>query len=210
MISDSIISFIFLYLIPFNNFYLFAIKNWIYNILLLIFTIKSIKNKLMPLYRQLRFEQLLRTFFAIGYKAKLIIFIKVILFSLLYSLTFIILPFLQSIYINKYEKAFHINYYINIACEMSFSIILAILFYPTKITIFFYLPVIYDYNSRYFSTKISKTNEKINNFSNLTKKDLKKKYSPKRIPIVLIKPFNIKNNSYNDIFIGIVEDKKIN
>ena len=59
--------------------------------------LRSIKKSMIPLYRQLRFEQSLKTFFAIGYKAKLIVYIKVIVFSIIYSLTFIILPFFQII-----------------------------------------------------------------------------------------------------------------
>ena len=45
-------------------------------------TIKSIQKRMIPLYRQLRFEQSLRTFFAIGYKAKLIVYAKEIFFLL--------------------------------------------------------------------------------------------------------------------------------
>ena len=88
------------------------------------------------------------------------------------------------------------------------SFFLSILFFPTKTTIFYYLPVVYDYNTRYFSTIISEKNETINKISKLSKADLKKKYSKKNIPIVLIKPFNIKNNSYNDLFIGKIEEPK--
>ena len=205
---ESIISLFFLFCIPFNCFYLFTIKNWIYHIFLLIMALRSIKKSMIPLYRQLRFEQSLKTFFAIGYKAKLIVYIKVIVFSIIYSLTFIILPFFQIIYVNKIRGAFYINYFITIGCEMILSFFLSILFFPTKTTIFYYLPVVYDYNTRYFSTIISEKNETINKISKLSKTDLKKKYSKKNIPIVLIKPFNIKNNSYNDLFIGKIEESK--
>ena len=210
-IFDSLITLFFLYIIYFipslNNFYLFAIKNWIMHLVLLLFTIKCIKTKFIPLYRQFRFEQSKRTFFILAYKIKIIIYLKVVIFSIIYSLIFIILPFAEIINsLDKYPIAFYLHYYINTICEIILCFILSILFFPVKISFLYYLPVFYDYNSRKFIAKISKENEKINNISNLINKQLKK-YKDKDIPIVFINPFS-DNNSFQKLYIGKVENSK--
>lgn len=86
------------------------------------------------------------------------------------------------------------------------SILFSVLFYPNKITVFFYLPVIFDYNSRRIITIIGKENRRINNISNLTKKTLKKKHLKEKIPIVLIKPYDSINKSYDYLKLGTVEN----
>lgn len=208
---DSLISLFFIYIIYFipsvDNFFLLLTKNCIYHLVIFIYAIKSFITKLIPLYRQYKFEESLRNFFAIGYKAKLIIYLKIIIFSLIYCSLFFILPFVEIWYsLHRYTKGFYFVYYINTAFEMFLAFIIAIIFFPSKITFFYYLPIYYDFDSRTIITKISKENKKINNISNLTKEDLKKKYVKENLPIVFIGPFFSINNYFNNnISVGIVE-----
>ena len=208
-IFDSCFSIFFLYIIFFipslNNYYFFALKNWIMHLVVLLYAIKCMKEKFMPLYRQYKFEKERKTFFTIAYKLKLIIYSKILLFTFIYCLVFIILPFIEIAYsFNKYAEAFLFNYYINASCEMFLCFILSIMFFPFKISFLFYLPIYYDYNSRKFVAKISKEDEKVNNISNLTKKVLKSE-KKENIPIVLMNPYS-DNNNYNKLYIGKTEN----
>ena len=82
---------------------------------------------MIPSYRQYKFEQIQHSFFVIGYKAKLIIYIKLLIFSLIYSLSNIILPIFQYIYVIEYTEAFFFNHYINVICEIFKYFILSII-----------------------------------------------------------------------------------
>ena len=174
------------------------------HLVLLLYTIKCIKLNFIPFYRQYQFEKRRKTFFAIGYKLKIIIYLKILIFTIIYCLVFILLPFIEIIYsLNKYAEAFYYNYYFNVGCEMFLGFILSIMYFPIKISFLFYLPVYYDYNSRRFVAKISKENEKINDISNLTKNALKN-HKKENMPIVLISPYSDKN-IYNKLHVGSIE-----
>ena len=210
-VFDSLSTIFCLYIIYFipslSNYYFFALKNWILHLVLLLYTIKCIKEKFIPLYRQYQFEKRRKTFFVIGYKLKIIIYLKILIFTIIYCLAFILLPFIEIIYsLNRYAEAFYYNYYFNASCEMFLGFILSIMYFPVKISFLFYLPIYYDYNSRRFVAKISKENEKINDISNL-KKYILKKHKKENMPIVLICPYSDKN-IYNKLHIGNIENTK--
>ena len=210
---ESLCSTIFIYIIYFipaiNSYFLLTIKSIIEHIVLLIYTIKCIKKRFMPLYYQYLFEKQLRTILAIGYKAKLIIYSKIIIFSLLYSIGFIILPIIEmSFDIHALAMAFYYRYYINVIFEIFLSFFLSIIFFPAKITVFYYLPIKYDYNSRKIIVNIIKEENKRsnNNISHLTQRLLNKNYKKKELPIVFMKPFSkINNILYKDIILGKIE-----
>ena len=108
--------------------------------------------------------------------------------------------------LNKHCFGFYFNYSLNIGLEMLFSIILFIMFFPLKMSLFYFYPVYYDYESIIFSAKIEK--EKNDNISMLKKHILKEEYQEKEYPIVLINPFAKNLNEFSDVHIGIVETPK--
>ena len=209
-IFESLCNLFFIYIIYFipavDNYNLFTIKSTIEHIILLLYTIKSIKKRFIPLYKQYLFETKLKTILAIAYKAKLMIYSKIIIFSLLYSIGILILPIIEmNLSIHEMAQVYYYHYYINIALEMLFGFILSIIFFPVKITVFYYLPIFYDYNSRKILVNINKEENKESNFniSNLSKILLNKKYKKEKLPIVLMKPFSENNNiAYKDIILG--------
>ena len=214
-IFESICSLFFIYIIYFipsvNNYYLFIMKSLIEHIVLLLYTIKCIIKRFIPLYKQYLFEKRFKTIIAISYKVKLYVYSKIIIFSLIYSLAFILLPLFVKIFsINDYAEVFYYNYYINVGLEIFLGFILGILFYPVKITVLYYLPVKYDYNSKKILIKI-KNNENLNNISKLTKGKLKYEYKKDNLPVVLMKPFaNINNNDnilLQNMIIGTIENE---
>ena len=177
------------------------------HLVLLLYTIKCIKEKFIPLYLQYQFEKKRKTILSIGYKLKIIIYLKILIFTIIYCLVFILLPFIEIINsLNKYAEAFYYNVYFNVGCEMFLCFILSIIYFPVRISFLFYLPIYYDYNSRRFVAKISKENEKINDISNLTNKTLKN-HKKENMPIVLISPYSDKN-IYNKLHIGYIENIK--
>ena len=211
VIIESLCNVFFLYIIYFfptvNNYNLFISKSLLEHIVLLLQTIKCIKRRLIPLYNQYLFETKLKTILAIDYKAKLIIYLKIVIFSLIYNIGFIILPFIE-IYLSIPDLAqvFYYHYYINVGLEILYGNILGILFYPLKVSVLYFLPIKYDYNSRKMIVKINKE-EKNNNISNLSKRLLKTKYKEEQLPIILLKPFSRNNNIvYKDIIIGNTEN----
>ena len=212
-LCDSLSSLFFIYIVYFipsiNNFYFFSLKNITEHILLLIHLIKSIKKKFIPLYKQYKIEKRLRTIFAISYKIKLIIYIKILAFGFIYCIAFILLPFIEIIYsLNHYIEIFYYNYYFNIGLELFFELMVGVIFFPLKLSILYYLPIHYDYNSRILKAKIDKENERNNNISSLSKNILKKKFVKENLPIVLLNPFSNENNVINNLHIGLVKNKK--
>lgn len=195
------------YLMPnFESFYFFMYRNLMEHMILLIFIIRSFNLKFIPLYRQYKFEVHLRTRLIEIYRTKMIIYGKILLFGFLYSISFIILPFIELIMkININIRVFYINYYFNILIEFFLLIILGILFFPFKISIFYYFPIKYDYDSYNFITEIKEKDENVLNISNLKKNELKNEYQKNDFPIVFINPFIKKDNVFKGLHIGIID-----
>ena len=160
----------------------------------------------ISLYKHYRLERRIRTILTLAYKYKLIIYTKVIIYSFLYSLGFIIISFMIISSHSKDDKEEYI-FYLNIALELFFSIIFAILFFPLRNSLFYYFEVNYDYNSITFVAQIKLNNEKNMKISNLKQKRMKNEYLKHQYPLVLVEPFTKTNNLLNgpNIHVGIVK-----
>ena len=198
-----------IYFIPsINNYYLFLIKSFFEHCTILVVTIISFCNNFNRLFKQYKFDRRLRTILTIGYRIKVIIYGKVILFSFLYSIAFILLYLIEMIYsIYLTTFSFYYNYAFNIGLEMFFGILLSIFFSSFKISFLFYYPIYYDYDSLRFSAKIKECKEKEFKISNLKKNMIKNEYQKKEYPLILINPFTKTDNVFKDFHIGMVEKK---
>ena len=211
-VFNSITSMFFIYIIYFipqlNNHYLFLIRDIIENIILLAFIIKAIIKILMPLYRQFRIENGLGNILAKSYKIKLVFHGKIVAFSLLYSIGFILFPFIEMKYnVHNYAKVFYYNYYFKIILEMFFGILFVVLFFPMKVSFLYFLPLYFDYENIKYISEIN-NNEKEMDISNLTKSLIQKEFQGKNksiLPIVLVNPFYNKNSLFNNLHVGIFE-----
>ena len=164
-----------------------------------------IKDKFYRLYRQYKVEKRFRTIIFISYKLKLIIYFKVLIFAFFYCFTFFVFHiFLLTSKINYYADGFFYYYLIIIAIEIFFTIVLGIIFYPSKISIMYYLPIVYDYDSLNFIAEIKQEKENDMNISKLNKKKLFNEYKEKEYPIALISPFAKTNKPFNEFHFGIV------
>ena len=196
VISELIITFIFLYIIYFipslDNFYLFFIKNIIEHITIFVFLIKAFLKKFILLYRQYRLRRRMRARITIIYRYKLLLYSKVFIFALLYSLGFITMNLIQIFYhINYYVNGFFLIYYMNIGLELFFVIIFGTIFYPTIRDFIYYRTkiIIKIYRKLVFFGEIKKEKEKEMNMSNLTRYNLNTQYLKRHFPLVLVEPF---------------------
>jgi hypothetical protein len=208
-IFDGSLNLIFCYVvyyIPINNLYLFVIKSLVEHIALLFYTFKSYETKYFHLYSQYLFEIKHRSLIFLFYVFKIVIYQKVIRFAFLYSCVFIGFQIYKIIFLYDYVDAFYFNYLINGWLELIFVLILMKTFYPQNLTMFYFMPVYYDYNSKIYKVQIT-NEENILNVSNLNKNELKKEYKKNNAPLVFINPFSKANAVFNNIHIGKIVEK---
>ena len=216
---------IFLLYTPFffeMNIYIFCGRNIIENLILFVVGIKIFLKIFINLYRKYRLKRRKRAIATLSYKYKLIIYSKIIIFSFLYCLGFIlinIIPIIIDIdddndddneddyyyYHSKRHRKIIYFYYINIAIAILFTIIFAIIFFPINNSLLLFI----GYNSNiFFITKIKKNKENKMKISKLRKKLIKKCYI-KEYPLILLEPFAKTNNILNGSNIHIGITKKI-
>ena len=198
-----------IYFIPsLDNFYLYFIKSLIEHITILVVLIIMFIRNFIRLYKQYRVERRIRTILTLTYKYKLLVYTKVFIFSLFYSLGFIIMNIIQiSYHINYYIYGEKYVYYMNIALELFFIIILGVIFYPMRNSLLYYINVHYDYYSINFISEIKKNKEYNMNIQCLNKQLLKEEYFKNEYPLVLIEPFTKTNKVFYNMqmHIGVIK-----
>jgi len=191
-----------LYFIPeLDNLYLFIIKSLIEHVILLEYTIKTQRESYIHLFKQYEFELKLKTILVDIYKSKLIIYKKIIIFSYIYSSTFIIYQFIKILFFHQYINSFYFIYFINTCIELFFSLILVILFFPKNLGIYFYIPVLFDYETEIFRAQIKYNSDELS-ISNLNGNLRKNIIKETKCPLLFINPFSRKNNLFNDLHLG--------
>jgi hypothetical protein len=204
----SVFSEYIVYFLPFlDNFFLFHFKSLIEHSTLLVLIFVFFHKKYIPIYKQYSLEKRLGTILARGYRIKKVIYQKIMIFSIIYCLAFIILPFIEFliIKIDSCVEAFYVNYFISICMELAFNIALSIIFYPQDLTVYYFLPTIFDYNTFKFEVKIKHNFEDQLNISNLTHSLLKDEYKEKEYPILLITPFCPTNKVFTNLNVGFIK-----
>ena len=196
------------YFLPFlDNFYLFHLKSFVEHIVLLVIIFVYFHTKYIHMYKQYSIEKRLGTILSIGYRIKTIIYLKIMIFSIIYCSAFIILPFIEKIVIkiDGCVETFYVNYFITICLELIFHLVLVILLFPKNLTGYFFLPTIFDYNAFKFEFKIRQENQRNLNISNLTRHLLKDDYVEKQYPFVFITPFCPTNKVFdNNLKVGLI------
>ena len=208
---DSLISLFseyIIYFLPFlDNFYLFHLKSFAEHIVLLVIIFVFFHTKYIHMYKQYSIEKRLGTILSIGYRIKTVIYLKIMIFSIIYCSAFIILPFIEKIFIkiDGCVETFYVNYFITICLELVFHLVLVILLFPKNLTVYFFLPTIFDYNAFKFAYKIRQENQNSLNISNLTRNLLKDDYVEKQYPFIFITPFCATNKVFdNNIKVGLI------
>ena len=195
------IGYIVYYIPSVNNLYIDAIKNLIEHIALLIYTFKSYETKYFHFYSQYLFEIRVKSLLSLFYLFKIVIYQKVIKFAFFYSCLFIGFQIYKIIFLYDFTDAFYCNYFMNTCLEIFLVFILTKMFFPQNLTIFYFLPVFYDYNSKIYKVQITKGEDKLK-ISNLNRNILKDEYKKNNLPLVFISPFSKSEEVFNNINIG--------
>ena len=208
---SSLFSEYIVYVIPsLDNFYLFHLKSMIEHGTFLVIIFIFFKTKYIRLVKQYLFEKRLGSVLSISYKIKNDIYLKIMIFSVVYCSAFIILPFIEKIYIkiDDVVETFYLNYLITICLELAFNMALVIILYPRDLTLYYFLPTIFDYNTFKMKVTIKKRNKKQFNISNITHQLLKEEYQDKEYPLVFINPFCKTNDVFNGLHVGLIKKHK--
>jgi hypothetical protein len=211
-VTVSVISEYIIYFIPFlDNFYLLHLKSIIEHVAFLVVIFIFFKTKFIHLYKQYLLEKRLGTILSVSYKFKTTIYLKIMIFSIIYCSSFIIMPFIEKIYIkiDNIVENFYLDYFITICMELFFSIVISLILSPPDPTLFLFLPIIIDYNRFKFEAKIKEEQNDALNISNVTQNLLKDEYQGKLYPIILINPFGKTNNVFSDLHVGKIKKPKI-
>ena len=213
---DSLISiyaeYIVYFLPNFDNFYLLQIKSIFEHLVFLIMIFIYIFKRYVHIKKQYLLEEREKTILAVGYKIKLKLYLKLMIFSIIYSATFIIFPFIEKLYFNidYVVETYYANYFITMCLETVFNLILAIILYPKDLTIFFFLPTIFDYNTFKIEAIIKEKYKKKLKISNLTVDLMKNEYQEKNYPFVIINPFTKTNDVFKDIRVAYIKKENEN
>ena len=181
------------YFIPsINKFYLLAIKDVLLYIVLLIKIIISFKSKLILLFRQMQYAVRKKLkFSAISFQVKITIYIKMFLFGAIYSITFIVLPFIIILLsLDDYIDIFYYYFYFKAILEILLGQMIVFLFYLIKDYSLNYNPINLEFDSNNELLYLNMDNKKENNYniSNLSKTTLNEK-NFKKLFVIFLNPF---------------------
>ena len=195
-----------------DNFYIFLSKNIIEHATFLGFLTKFYYSKFINIHKQYLIERRLHTLLEKTYKIKRTLYLKVMVFSIVYCGAFMILPLIEKLYIkiDKYVEAFYFNYFLMICIELLFCSLLRVTLPPFELPIYFFLPTIFDYNTFKLEAKIKNKNNRKFNISNLKYDLLKDEYQEKEYPLILLNPIAKTDNVFLNLqfHVGLIKKAK--
>ena len=191
---------------------LFHTKNISEHFFLLCFTIYSIFKKIIPLSKQMIYEQGIRSNLASCVRFKFIRLSLTSVVILAYTIFFLNTPFLDKKYIYCYVDNMSLHIIFQLFYENIFIIFFTIIFYPTELPNEYFDEIIFNYNNNayllvnVYEQEKDEKNKKLN-ISKLSFERLKKLSKKENYPIILINPFiSSKDKSlFNEIHIGKVQ-----
>ena len=206
---DLIFSVIILISVYFINFStklnLFYLKNLTEHIPLLIFTIYCIYKKLIPLSKQMIYEQQIRSNLVkcIRFKFNRLFFSNLIM--AIYAIVFLSSPIWEYKFIYNYIENFNIHLVFQLFYETIFVLCFCIIYSPRKLPEYFFDEIVFNYKGKVFLLADISEDNKLN-ISNLNSAKLKKISKKENYPLLLLNPFSSsKNNIFNEVNIGSVQ-----
>ena len=109
-------------------------------------------------------------------------------------------------HLNYFADGIYYIYYLNVALELFFAILLAVNFFPLRNSLFYLIEVNYYI---YFTAEIKENKEQNLNINNLSIELLKKDFIKSEYPLVLVEPFSKADNLFRDshLHLGIAKEK---
>ena len=200
-----------LYLLPnFDNFYLVHIKSFIEHIVFLIMIFVYMFKRYVHMKKQYCLEYREKTMLAIGYEIKIKLYLKLMIFSIIYCFLFLLFPFIEKMYmgIDNVVETYYLHYFITIGLESICNLVLALILLPKDLTVYFFLPTIFDYNSFKIEALIKQKFERKLNVSNLNYDLMTYEYQEKQYPLIFINPFTKTDNVFKDIRVAYIKKNK--
>ena len=202
----SVIILISVYFITFSTkLNLFYLKNLTEHIPLLIFTIYCIYKKLIPLSKQMIYEQQIRSNLVkcIRFKFKRLFFSNLIM--AIYAIVFLSSPIWEYKFIYNYIDNFNIYLVFQLFYETIFVLCFCIIYSPRKLPEYFFDEIVFNYKGKVFLLADISEDNKLN-ISNLNSAKLKKISKKENYPLLLLNPFSSsENNIFNEVHIGSVQ-----
>lgn len=190
---------------------LFYLKEELEQVAFIAYFIYCIIKRMVPLYKQMKYEQSLRSDLVECLKFKYKRLFNIYLLLGIHALWIMISPLIEKLLIYKYIYNYHLHYIFVIFYEANFCIGLNIIFIPKTLPNNFYEEIIYNYKGMvYLIADIYEGDDEENhnkklNISNMTFNDLKKASKKENYPILLINPFASSRDQllFDHIHIGI-------
>ena len=174
---------------------LFYIKSELEQIAFLIFFIYCIFKKLVPLYKQLKYEQDIRSELVECLQFKYKLLLKVYIIFGIHCIWMIISPFIEKEIIYAYLYNYQLQFIFYLFYEVSFYLIINLLFIPKTLPLFYYEDIVYHYKTMViyeadiFEKDDEESHNKKLNISKMTSNELKKLSKKENYPIILVNPF---------------------
>ena len=197
---------------------LFYIKTELEQIVFMIYIIYCFIKKLVPLYKQINYEQRINSELVECLTFKYKKLFKIFLIFFIYSLWTIISPLLEKKLIYCYIYNYHLHYILQLFYEVNFCLGINIIFIPKILPRNFFDEIIYNYRgivvliADVYEEDDEEYHNKKLNISKLSHNDLKKAVKKENYPIVLINPFASSRDQllFNHIHIGNAQKSQKN
>ena len=206
----SIVILISIYFISFaSKLNLFYLKNLTEHIPLLSFTLYCIFKKLVPVSKQMIYEQQIRSDLVrcIRFKFKRLLFSNLIM--VIYALVFLSSPIWEYKFVYNYIDNFNIHLVFQLFYETIFVLCFCIIFSPRKLPEFYFDEIVFNYKGKVFliaDISEDKNNKNKLKISNLDSAKLKKIAKKDNYPLLFLNPFSSSiDNIFNEVHIGSVQ-----
>ena len=192
---------------------MFYIKNECEQIVFLVFFIYCIIKKMVPLYKQMKYEQSIGSDFFESLQFKYKKLFRIYLLIGIHSLCIILSPLIEKQIIYAYLYNYQLHYLFFSFYEVNFCLGLNIIFIPKRLPLYFFNDIIYSFRglvnleADLYEGDGEHDNNKKLNISNLKIKDLKKASNKENHAIIFIDPFASTKDQllFNHIHLGKVE-----
>ena len=208
-----------IYLVNFTSkLNLFYIKSELEQIVFASFFVYCIFKKLIPVYKQMKYEENIRSELAECLQFKYKLLFKVYLIFGVHSLWTIISPFIEREIIYAYLYNYQLQFIFYLFYEVSFFLVINLIFIPKTLPLNYYEDIVYHYKkivtyeANIFEEDDEDNHNKKLNISKLSSNELKKISKKENFPIVFMNPFASSKDQlvFNDIHLGMVQKHQEN
>ena len=190
---------------------LYYSKRYLELIAFISYFIYSIYKVLIPLYRQMKYEERKRSNFVECIQFKYKKMFKLFVFLGILSIIVFISPFIEHAILDLYLYDFFYHYTFLVIYEIIFCVGINFIFLSKYLPLYYFKPIIYDYKEiSALIADITEDNDKNKlNISKLTSSNLKTAMK-KGTPILFINPFASTKNPFlhNQLHLGIITSNK--